>query len=591
MSSHTNINVGRVLAGATTPVLDLSKPTVDLLSSGTPPTFQKGVVEEIVWNPKALNSLEKDRLRALVVNPESVENIAANSVVAMIVSDGVSDATATRVLLSPFFQSHFMLPVQIGEQITVVFEDFHKYGYRSGKWITRSPEGFMVEDANFTHGDRRFFVETINGVLRTSSSLARQSTQPGSFSPGFPNGGGTAETATLPQAGSTNPFDLLYQKSISGSMKHTYEVVPRWTKHPQEFVIQGMNNALIVLGQDRPGGLLEPAEVRPYAGCIDMVAGRGRYLLEPATATSTTSSPLTAFNSRSLLETDKTPKLNGKPGENLNEGEPDLARDAVRLHLSMRTEGDKNFRLQRTTSGAANNAMQPAGLNFSTNSLFPIQFPSSSNGTGNSYLVGKADHVRLIARRSLPSDNAVEPISGSVLILKEGKNRTPDSANAGAPPNDSLAYLYMSPEGRVQVDGLQIFLGGASLNPLNNGNQQPPPDRPRNPEGSTAELTIGEENRFAGLEPYIKWTEFKKVVEGLQRQVDALQTAYSALVEDMKTAGQLSVCSPGGPDTAWATLNPNITLRRNNLRAAINQHRVSTNQAVYRSRSSKIFGQ
>jgi hypothetical protein len=588
--ANENVNVGRILAGATRPTLDPTRLILNSQMAGSPPTFQRATVEEVIYNPKELSTADRDRLRRLVVNPEEIDQAAANSVIATVISEGVSDATPTKVLIAPFFQSHFMLPVQVGEQVTVVFEDFQKYGFKGGKWITRTPEGLPIEDPNFTHNDRRFNQEYF-AEQRTSQSLNRTS-----YTPGFPNGGDTINTRTLPQDSNTNPYDTIYQQSRSGSLQHAYEVVPRWTKRPQEFVIQGMNNALIMLGRDRVGYVTSSAvEQKNYAGTIDLVTGRSRYLLTPADSTVTEhkkTSPFVIINSRSLNEVDKAPRLNGKV-EQTKEGDPDFVHDAARIYMSMKTLGDTNFKTANTNQGAVNNALQPSGINYSPNSLYPTQFSSSSANVGSSYVVTKADHIRLIARRSVPAEDNLDPvISGSVLILKEGKNRTPEDMNAQAAAADHLAYLYMSPEGRVQVDGLQIFLGGAAINtnPAPANPQAPAPDVPRNQAGATDALSVGNQNTFAGAEPYIKWSEFKKVVEGLQRQIDALQTAYSGLVDDLNIATN-NVCVHGGPNSAWLPLYTASAAKRTTLKNAIRDARTKTNQAVYKSRSTKIFGQ
>jgi hypothetical protein len=596
MAGYNNINVNRLLTGATVPQLDVESLVINQQQTGIPPSFQRGIVREIIYNPKSLSATDKNKIKDIVINPEQVDQIAANSVIATIISDGVSDATPSFVLLAPFFQSHIMLPVQLGEQVTIVFEDFQKYGIRFGKWMTRTSEGLQVEDPNFTHSDRRF-LPIYTETQKTSQSLNRANN---SYTPTFPNGGETTSTYSLPQNNTINPYDLLYRNSITGSLKHQYEVVPRWTKRPQEFVIQGMNNSLIMLGQDRVGYVSSESntEQKRYAGTIDMVTGRGRYkLLDTDNSIPNTqqkrkvTSPLVVKNSRNLDETDKIPKLNGRL-EQLNEGDPNFIHDAARIYISMNTLGDTNFRTQKTTQGAVNNCMQGTGINYSLKSLYPVQFPSSSVDVGNSYIVNKADHIRLIARRNIPSeDNLLRNetiISGSILILKEGKNRTPEDINAQSADKDHMAYMYLSPEGRIQIDGMQIFLGGAALR---QENQNPTPDIPRRDTGFNSELSVGSENQYAGLEPYIKWSEFKNVVEGLQRQIDALQNAYSGLVDALNRAPGTSVCIPANPDTAWVPLSTAAKTLNSSLSTNIATNREKTNKAVYKSRSAKIFGQ
>lgn len=604
--SNNNLNVNRILSsgGAT---LNTTNLAIETQKSGNPPTFQRAVVNEVIYNPKALTTAEKERIKNSVTNGSAVDLAPANSVIATLVSDGISNAIPTKVLLTPFFQSHFMLPVQAGEQVTVVFDDPQRFGFMGGKWITRISEGLPVEDVNFTHGDRRYNGLYL-GSTRTSESLARSE---GTYTPDFQNGGRTDNTVSIPEDEGDNPYELIYEQNQNSELPHTYEVVPRWTKRPQELVLQGMNNALIMLGQDRVGYVDGPptgsnsnnnTEQFNYAGTVDIVAGRSRYILSPSDRVIPTNlqehkatSPFVVANSRGLLEVDKYPELNGRR-EQPREGDPDFIHDAARIYVSMKTLGDTNFRLAKTTAGDPANVMQTTGINYSPNGLFPVQFNSSSQDVGTSYIINKADHLRFIARRSVPQEDTIpnpDVISGSVLILKEGKYRTPEDIDSQSHDGDHLAFMYMSPEGRVQIDGLQIFLGGAAINttPAPPDKTKPIPDLPRNTDGSNGETAVGTENRFAGAEPYIKWSEFKKVVEGLQQQINDLQTAYHSLVTNSAAAVGQSHCAPGGPDTAWAFLSQQLNQANSRLESSIRTHRTATNQAVYKSRSVKIFGQ
>jgi hypothetical protein len=603
--ANNNLNVNRVLSsgGAT---LNTTNLAIETQKAGNPPIFQRAVVNEVIYNPKVLTNSDKERIKSSITNGSAVDLISANSIIATLISDGISNAIPTKVLLAPFFQSHFMLPVQAGEQVSVVFDDPQRFGFMGGKWITRISEGLAIEDVNFTHGDRRYNGLYL-GSTGTSESLSR--TQ-GDYSPDFQNGGRTTNTFSIPENENENGYDLIFERNQNSKLPHTYEVVPRWTKRPQELVLQGMNNSLIMLGQDRVGYVDGPptgsaasnTEQFNYAGSVDIVAGRSRYILKPEDKTIPASmvshkatSPFVVVNSRGLPEVDKYPELNGRR-EQPKEGDTDFIHDAARIYVSMKTLGDTNFRTANTVAGNPADAMQPTGINYSPNGLFPVQFNSSSQEVGTSYIVNKADHLRFIARRSIPQEDTIpnpDIINGSVLIVKEGKFRTPEDINAQAHDGDHLAFMYMSPEGRVQIDGLQIFLGGAAINtdPAPSDKTKPAPDRPRNTEGSNSEIAVGDQNAFAGAEPYIKWSEFKKVVEGLQQQINDLQTAYHSLVMNSAAAIGQSHCAPGGPDTAWAFLSQQLNQANSSLESSIRTHRTATNQAVYKSRSSKIFGQ
>jgi hypothetical protein len=79
-------------------------------------------------------------------------------------------------------------------------------------------------------------------------------------------------------------YDYIFKNALA-SRYITPEPVPRWLKRPLEFVLQGSNNSLIVLGEDRNGSiggaLLEPPIDIPkqdgnprFAGAVDIVVGR-----------------------------------------------------------------------------------------------------------------------------------------------------------------------------------------------------------------------------------------------------------------------------------------------------------------------------
>lgn len=617
-----NLNINRVMTGATYPgELPIERIAIQQNLTGNPPMICRAVVERVLEDPRSMSQEQLLALCGIVANPGSVSsNLAENSVVAMVVSDSISNAIPTRLLVTPLYSSHLMLPITPGEHIQVIFDDFYRYGFAgNARWISRMPESVYVEDLGFTHSDRRFSQEF--GAVRpvAANSAAQQQAARPSYT--FPNGGETPPTLTLPAGSGTsagsqaasalsvNPYQAIYLRA-SGSQISTFEVVPRWAKRSSELVIQGATNAMIMLGKDRnsPRGLSGSYDQKSYSGTIDMVVGRGRYRRSPSNLEGSTNSataesgaacfltsPTVVTNSRGLREAAHS---SYEQSLNPNDGNPDFCRDAARVYISQRTPADFTFRIQPTTTGRPDDAMQPEGINYSPAALHPLpqRFLSATDNTvtehGNSYFVGKADNVRLVARRSLPSDqlissNSIPAYSGSILLLKEGKNRSPEDPNAQTAASDHLAYLFISPEGRVQIDGMQIFLGGAA----SGKGQFPPPDMPGSTDGfSSSGLSPGSSNDFAGPEPYIKWSEFKKVVEGLQNQINNLHDALSAVSDAISTASNSSLCAPNGPDAAWAVLKARCDQIMRRTESDVNSSRSSTNAAVYRSRSARIFG-
>ena len=101
--ARSNINAARILAGGDGQ-LNTNNMTVEAQTVGNPPVFQKAVVQEVIYNPKDLTEEDKARLKSSVSNPNAVDQIAANSIVAVLISDGMSQAITTRVILFPYFQ-------------------------------------------------------------------------------------------------------------------------------------------------------------------------------------------------------------------------------------------------------------------------------------------------------------------------------------------------------------------------------------------------------------------------------------------------------------------------------------------------------
>jgi hypothetical protein len=130
------------------------------------------------------------------------------------------------------------------------------------------------------------------------------------------------------------------------------EGIPKYISSLCEQVIQGENNAWIVLGRDRPATRASGygATADTHAGAIDVVVGRMGH---------------NAAGFRAALP--------GKPPERI-ETDVDFVADAARIYISQKTDVDKNFNLKPGRVGTSN-----------TKSAIGI----------------KADAVRIIAREGI----------------------------------------------------------------------------------------------------------------------------------------------------------------------------------------------
>lgn len=504
--------------------------TRQLATQGESPSLQKAVVVDVIMDISLLSDEYLNEIASLVSNPELVDVMPVGSVIARIISNQAGLGPSTHAIFFPLFSSHFMLPVQPGEQVYVMYEDYSSTGAKVGYWLTRVHSEQTVEDANYTHFDRRFD-PTSNPAHYSTTQISRRSQSVPAI--GFQNGGNTADTFTIQPSGTvdTNPYNVIVENSIAARYT-TPEPVPRWSKRPQEFVLQGSNNTIIVLGEDRNGPISGSIQSSPIdiqrssatsprqAGAIHIVAGRGRYLPQPGNnprqgSTSEnppqdkSTSPLTTTNTRNYQETDKNPFRSSREGfANPREGDPDPIYDAARIYVVQQSKVDENYRLV--------NANGNEGQEYPSTAIANEQ-PEGNGVYGRSYVVSKADHIRVVARKETNSS-----IDGTILILREGVKDTSTiggTPSSAASPNDaeasngSMAYLYMDKNADMQLEGKRIILGR------------------------------GEDEK----EPYIRFTYYKVHIEELKAQIKALADELKRVTDSYHNAFRTSTAIPYSP--------------------------------------------
>lgn len=498
---HAGMNVGRSLIGGST--LNQVDPRRGVADAAAP-TLQKAVVIDIVYDFSILSQDYKEKLTELVSNYELIEVMPINSIVAQIVSNDGGTSSTPYTILFPFFSSHFMLPLKVGEIVHVIYQDFSTNGNKLGFWLSRIHGQRQVEDTNYSHLDRQY--DPLNNLLYWSTTnLSQITTSP---DPSFPNGGGTPDTQTIkPFAPNEDAYVNIITDS-SASKIETHESVPRWNKRPQEFVLQGSNNALICLGEDRSGPAKLPdsneqqqqedeaADSKGFAGTIDMVVGRGRFPPDPKTAPELTAAR-TIKNSRTETETDKAPFRNkeGTPQvraqDNPKEGDPDFVNDAARLYVTMQSVADNKF-------GISSIAFPPSTL--------PIVQPTNQDNVGTlnrSYVAGKADHIRFISRK-----NSEKGIAGTMLFLREGDSSTEDG-------DKDLSYMFFDKNG-INLEANKIFFGTAAHEDPNENNN------------------INYNDDEGPYEPWILWSKYKEAVDALHKQITDMQEEHTKAIKDLR---------------------------------------------------------
>ena len=564
-------NMGRILSEGS---VDVQRITYkQMMRSGETPLLFRAVVIDVISNPDDLTDEEVRALANAVDNPDFLPLMTANTVIAKIISSNQSDSSWITILF-PFWSSHIMTPIAPGEQVYAIYEDLAGTGRQIGFWMTRVHAYNTIEDVNYTHLDRRFD-PTTNRLNYTTNEAANR---PTATSPEtFQNGGQSASSVTLPLGtdATLNPYDIIFNEA-SATKYITPEPVPRWKKRPQEFVLQGANNTLIMLGEDRNGPIAGAVQQTPIdittenslprqAGAIDIVAGRGRYFLgvgeNPRGGSATTNpagqnstAPLIVDNTRGFKETDKNPYRTTRENiANPLEGDPDPIYDAARVYVVQQSRVDENYRL-----------IPSNGLEYPEGAIANEQ-PPENGSLGRSYVVTKADHLRLIARREPQKDTGSENIAGTVLIVREGaKNSNSISADpntAPTTPDGNLAYIYLNKEGKLQLEANEIYLGRAT------GKEQ----------------------------PYVRYSVYKVTIETLQDQINKLRDHIGNLEQTLETAFQSAIAIPYSNIPSLFGLANNVlrntvnfTVLDNDIKEADNKIKNTYNENV---KSTKIFGE
>lgn len=478
--------------------------------------------------------------------------------------------TSYLTIYYPFFSSHFILPVKPGETVW----GFHDGTAGPGFWMSRVHEPLHVEDINFTHGDRRqvpvrfppIKIPTENGELNIERELEPEELV---REPNFPNGDNfdlrfsdkknqspTEDVSeelessmrfqrikSDPDSGDPDKTGSHYERIYNlnhESDRIKYEPVPRFTKRPGDLVLQGSNNATIILGTDRGYSDLDrpfmgegqaslsnafPADPIPDgSGAIDIVAGRGRVHegfdavkdINPSETEETATRPRVIENIRGNLELDKNPGLaekasDGPTGHSFDppEGDPDMIHDASRVYVTMKTNPDEMLGLTYPSVAAPGDASNVA------TDVEAVEEAAS--------VIIKSDEVRIVARRKevdVPSDGAPE-INGSIKIVKEG---VPDSRDG-----DGRAAIVIQPDGTIMIDGPKVIIGsGAKASDDDNG--------------GGAQLALG----LGATEPIVLGDQLKTRLDQMTAQMDEIIELIDQLASDY---GAHTHPTPAGPSS------------------------------------------
>ena len=436
--------------------------------------FNRAVVIQTLCDPSTRDIAPTAALLKTLINKADYARAPRNSIICRIVTEGRGKTQNSDFVCFPFFSSHLMMPVKAGEQVWVFFE---QVGALEGLpyWVSRIAEPLFVEDANFTHSDRR-----LQRTFQGNASESQKEDGSGNFvnprkltfqnaNPAVP------DNATL--LGGQEVFPSVITGSTEYSMT-AIEPVPRLTKRPGDLVIQGSNNTAISLGTvmgwdviTRPLDATSSSTATPppstpppsLAGtaAIDIVTGRGRYFRAPGAE----------------RDAGKPKKIDGKIPEakstrphieeNVLDGKFETDKNAATQQIEAKSKEKGNTKTN-PQEGDPDFLMDASRVFLGSNVAIDVAFGTGPTGVAKSFenpivdkrgaaVAIKSDHIRIVARKSQlqknsdkePADIASEdPLAnGSIRIIKEGE------------PNADLASIVMEQDGVIQISGSKIFLG------------------------------------------------------------------------------------------------------------------------------------
>ena len=294
-----------------------------------------------------------------VINTTLVNKMPRNSIIATIVSDREGWSPKLEIFY-PFFSGHLSLPVKPGEKIWVIYDSVKRTKSGKGYWITRIVTSENIDDINYTHADREGLYVSKNSTA--DSPMAAQTgitniTLDEALS--FPTGGPSQKNNTFSDP---ERYNAIVDSSTSYLDNFIGEPIPRISKRAGDLLLQGSNNASILIGQKM--GMIDSPPLAD-TGTIDIVTGLGQ--------TEETSAIASNPNSRGYDEIVKVPELSSLASNPL-EGKPDFINDLSRVYVSMNASCDESFGLSFTYASSVADAP---------------------------YIVAKSDEVRLIGRGSV----------------------------------------------------------------------------------------------------------------------------------------------------------------------------------------------
>ena len=221
-------------------------------------TFLQAIVLDVINDPAAFRAQQNiDFILENVNHKHFIDRVPRNTIVAKILNDG-RGKKEFRELCLPFFPPHLCFPVKPGERVWLISPSPAGTETSQYYWMCRVPAYLDNDDINYTVASRWLSYGKTVGE-KTSGEDDKKDAEKDERLFGFPNGASKQKESFEINGGRHATAKLINNSLAIKSFK--FEPVPRLTKRPGDFVIQGSNNASITLGTTRgePGGFAEAA--------------------------------------------------------------------------------------------------------------------------------------------------------------------------------------------------------------------------------------------------------------------------------------------------------------------------------------------
>ena len=351
--------------------------------------FYRGMVVDIINSVSGLTLRNKniEDYKSLA-NSENLKSFPRNTAIVKQITDGASKTNDSEVICYPFFSSHLCLPLKPGECVWFIYENTDHKG-SVAYWLSRTTEPGHAEDVNHTLFARSFRQAAKKQELTTAERFNGESNT-------------SAITQTFSYISPTGDAEEIIDTMSFASQVCRLESVPRYNKRPGDLVIQGSNNSLIMLGEER-GHYAESAsniissanqaDINSGLPAIDIVVGRGKFVA---------TSGAQILNELGFPEQDKR-------SDPPTEGDAHFPTDASRLYLTANSSNvNSDFHPDVLLNISSPKTVDPLGR------LDLQQLDGILGRRAGSFFVGKADNLRLIARKSGDVRIIKEPTFGSI---------------------------------------------------------------------------------------------------------------------------------------------------------------------------------